>query len=202
MTCGELEILLSDYLDGTLEAAEARSVEAHLESCAACSELARDARLAMAFMERVADAEPPPRLLALILEETGSGRHGRLGNPRGILAWFGKLLRPALSPRPVMGMLMTILSFSMMARCANIPLRQLQPADMSPAKIWAALDDRADRIWVRSVKFYENLKVVYEIQSRLREWTEQQEEEERNKAASRPLEERRVPVSTENRSQQ
>jgi hypothetical protein len=59
-----------------------------------------------------------------------------------------------------------------------------------------------DRVWVRSVKFYENLKVVYEIQSQLREWTEQQEEEERSQAASRPVEERRVPVAGESLNQE
>ena len=52
------------------------------------------------------------------------------------------------------------------------------------------------RAWARSVKFYEDIKIVYEIQSRLRDWTEQQEEEDRNAAARRPVEDRRVPVST------
>ena len=46
------------------------------------------------------------------------------------------------------------------------------------------------------MKFYDNLKFVYEIQSRLREWNEQQEEEERNAAASRPVEYRRVPAQS------
>jgi hypothetical protein len=66
---------------------------------------------------------------------------------------------------------------------------------MDPKKIWASLDDRAMRAWTRSVKFYEDIKFVYEIQSSLREWTDQQEEEDRNAAARRPVEERRVPVS-------
>jgi hypothetical protein len=83
-----------------------------------------------------------------------------------------------------------------MARWTGVSLRQLQPSDLEPAKVWAALDDRAHRAWERSVKFYENLKVVYEIQSRLRDWSEQQEEEERNAAASRPVEDRRVPAQT------
>jgi anti-sigma factor RsiW len=52
MTCGDLEILLPDYLEGTLADEQARSLEAHLADCPACAELARDARLAMAFMGR------------------------------------------------------------------------------------------------------------------------------------------------------
>jgi hypothetical protein len=88
---------------------------------------------------------------------------------------------------------LTILSFSMMARWAGISPRQLTASDMDPKKIWASLDDRANRTWARSVKFYEDLKFVYEIQTRLRDWTEQQEEEDRNAAARRPVEDRRVP---------
>jgi len=195
MTCGELEILLPDYLDGTLDAGEVREVEAHLETCQSCAELARDARRAMAFMERAAEVDPPAALMTRILSETASGRHGRLGSSSGIGAWFNKLFAPLLQPRPVMGMMLTILSFSMMAKCAGISPRQLRPADMDPKKIWASLDDRANRAWERSVKFYENIKFVYEIQSRLRDWTEQQEEEDRNAAARRPVEERRVLAS-------
>jgi len=196
MTCGDLEILLSDYLEGTLAADQAARLEAHLESCQGCAEMARDARLAMAFMGRVADAEPPPQLLTRILDETGSGRHGALGRDRGLRSWLTKALAPVLQPRLVMGMALTILSFSMMARWAGISPRQLNASDMDPKKIWASLDDRAMRAWARSVKFYEDIKIVYEIQSRLRDWTEQQEEEDRNAAARRPVEDRRVPVST------
>jgi putative zinc finger protein len=192
MTCAELDILLCDYLDGALAAGEARSVEAHLENCAACAEMARDARRAMAFMERCAEAEPPTQLMTRILNETASGRHGRLGGLGGVRTWFDRARAWLLQPRLVMGMALTIFSFSMMARCPGILPRQLRPADMDPKKIWASLDDRAYRTWERSVKFYENIKVVYEIQSRLRDWTEQQEEEDRNAAARRPVEERRV----------
>jgi len=195
MTCGEVEILLADYTDGALPAAEAQIVEAHLAGCPACAELARDARLATAFMERTAEVEPPPELLTRILNETASGRHGSLGRARGIQSWMGVLLAVVLQPRLVMGMALTMVSFSMMAKCAGISPRQLRPGDMDPKKVWASLDDRAMRAWTRSVKFYEDIKFVYEIQSSLRDWTEQQEEEDRNAAARRPVEERRVPAS-------
>jgi anti-sigma factor RsiW len=194
MTCGELEILLCDYLDGALDAGGVRSVEAHLATCPGCAELAVDARSAMALVERAAEVEVPAQLTARILAETGSGRHGRLAGPRGIRAWLQNLLSPALQPRVVMGMAMTILSFSMMARCAGVSPRELQASDFEPVKIWASIDDRAHRFWSRSVKFYEDIKFVYEIQSRLRDWSEQQEEEDRNTAAKRPVEERRAPA--------
>ena len=66
---------------------------------------------------------------------------------------------------------------------------------MEPAKIWAAIDDRAHRGWERSVKFYEDIKFVYEIQSQIRHWTDQQDEEDRNAEAQRPVEERKLPAA-------
>ena len=68
---------------------------------------------------------------------------------------------------------MTVLSFSMIAKFAHIEPRQLRPSDLDPVKIWAGIDDRAHRMWDRSVKYYDNLRLVIEIQSRLKEWTDQ-----------------------------
>ncbi len=38
MTCQEMDERLDDYVDGVLAAVDARAVEAHLASCAACRE--------------------------------------------------------------------------------------------------------------------------------------------------------------------
>ncbi|MEP6537368.1 MAG: hypothetical protein ABJF23_18685, partial [Bryobacteraceae bacterium] len=70
------------------------------------------------------------------------------------------------------GMAMTILSFSMVARFAGIEPRQLKAADLSPEKIWAAADDRVHRSWQRALQYYESIRLVYEVQSRYKEWTE------------------------------
>ena len=76
-----------------------------------------------------------------------------------------------------MGMAMTILSLSMLARFV-MPVRQLRPADLRPSEVWAALDDARQRTWARTVKFYENLKFVYQIQTTLQEWQQQDEEQQ------------------------
>jgi hypothetical protein len=74
-----------------------------------------------------------------------------------------------------MGMAMTVLSFSMIANFAHISPRQLRPSDLDPVKIWASIDDRTHRMWDRTVKYYDNLRLVIEIQSRLKEWTDQEQ---------------------------
>ncbi|MGH9722370.1 MAG: anti-sigma factor family protein [Bryobacteraceae bacterium] len=192
MTCAEAEILLCDYVDGALAQSERADLEAHLSGCAVCAELARDARGALSVIERAAEVEPPPALLTRILDETRSGKHGRLGVSGGMPEWLRRWTAPILQPRLVMGMALTILSFSMMAKCAGVSPRQMSAADLEPARVWAALDNRVHRSWVRTVKFYESIRFVYEIQARLREWTDQQEEEDRNAAAQRPVDQRRL----------
>lgn len=195
MKCADVEIILCDYVDGTLAPARKTELEAHLAGCSECAEMAKDVADAVRFMERVADVEPPPDLANRILAKTMSGEAGAVGSVRGFRGWVSAFFAPILQPRLVMGMALTVLSFSMMARCAGVPARPLRQGDLEPARIWAAVDDQANRMWVRSVKFYESLRFVYEAQSRLREWAEQQEEEDRNAAAERPLEERRLPAN-------
>ncbi len=174
MTCAELEILLCDYVDGTLRGEERTALESHMAGCSACAELAKDVAGVTAFIETVAPAEPPAELLTRILHELPSGRPAAEKR-----SWWRKLLggwvHGILQPRYVMGMAMTVLSFSMIAKFAHIEPRQLRPSDLDPVKIWASIDDRTHRMWDRTVKYYDNLRVVIEIQSRLKEWTDQEQ---------------------------
>jgi len=190
MTCAELEILICDYVDGTLGTDARTTVEQHLATCGKCAELARDATAAVGFMERAADVEPPPELMTRLLFNA-PWVHPKTA-ATGIRNWFRKLLHPVLQPRFAMGMAMTILSFAMLARFVA-PKRQLRTADLAPAAVWAGVEDRVYRGWQRSVKFYESLKVVYQIQSKLRDWQQQQEEEQKT-----PADTHRLPVKGSN----
>jgi hypothetical protein len=63
----------------------------------------------------------------------------------------------------------------MLARFAGIPVRQLKPSDLEPAKVWMSLEDKTYRTWERAKKYYESLRLVYEIQQTLRDWSETSE---------------------------
>ncbi|HYM12787.1 MAG TPA: zf-HC2 domain-containing protein [Bryobacterales bacterium] len=192
MTCAQIEIALCDYLDGTLAAAEKAEVERHLSTCTACAELARDAGAAIAFMERAAEVEPPPELVTRMFTVPGM-REARTARG-GLRGWLNRLAQPVLQPRMVMGLSLTILFFGMMVRCAGIPEKRLSASDLNPTHVWAGIEDRVQRGWERSVKFYENLRFVYQIQSRVREWREQQEPD--NAAPAENPDERRLPART------
>ena len=173
MTCAELEILLADYVDGTIRGEEKSAFESHLAGCSACSELAKDVAGATAFLERVAVVEPPAELLTRILHQIPQGRQRTADRPAWWRKLFGGWIESVLQPRYAMGMAMTILSFSMLARFTGIEPRQLNPQDLDPVKIWQSIDDRSHRIWDRAVKYYDNLRLVIEVQSQLKEWTDQ-----------------------------
>jgi hypothetical protein len=172
MNCAELESLLCDYVDGTLKPAERERVERHLAQCAACSGLVRDASAAVSFLAQTPEVEPPKELVTRLMFQAASAAKHAGGLRSGRLAWW----EPVLQPRFAMGMAMTILSFAMLGRFVNIPIRQLQPRDLNPVEIWAALDDRVHRAWERGVKYYESVRLFVEIKSQLRELAAQDED--------------------------
>jgi hypothetical protein len=192
MNCAELEELICDYVDGTLTSARKAEVERHLEACPACAEVARDCAAALAFMDRAADVEPPPELITRILFDAPWTRKA----PAKDRGWLRKLVAPVLQPRFAMGMAMTILSFSILSR--YVPMQQLRAADLRPSEVWATLDDRAQRAYARSLKYYENLKVVYQIQTLLRDWQQQTEDQKAASSSEPKTDDRKLPVKALN----
>jgi hypothetical protein len=196
MSCADVEILICDYLDGTLTAERRSAVEHHLAQCPACAELARDSAAAVEFMERAADIEPPPELITRILFDAPWNKE-RI-KPTGARSWMAAILGPILQPRFAMGMAMTILSLALLARFVA-PVRQLRMSDLEPAEVWAGIEDRAYRAWGRTIKFYDNLKFVYQIQTTLREWQQQGEDQQSTpvqEAPERKTDEHKLPVKT------
>jgi anti-sigma factor RsiW len=173
MNCADVEILLAEYVDGTVRGEEKSALELHLAGCPECAELAQDAAAAVGFMERSAVVDAPPELVTRILFEISDGPSRSEVKPGWIRRIFGSWLQPVLQPRFTMGLAMTILSFAMLGRLSGIEVRQLKPSDLDPVKVWAAAEDRVHRTWERTMKYYENLRVVFEIQTKLREWTDQ-----------------------------
>ena len=144
-------------------------------------------------MEKAADVEPSPELITKILFDAPWSKAHTKSKVR---VWMRALLSPILQPKFAMGMAMTILSFSMLAKF--VPVRQFTKEDLRPSQVWAGLEDRASRTWARTVKFYENLKFVYQVQTTLREW-QQQDEERRTPAQPNPggpTDDRKIPVKS------
>jgi len=184
VNCADVEVLLADYVDGTLPSEQNSALEVHLSECMACTELARDSAAAVAFMERAAVVQVPPELVTRILFELTAGSSRSVIRPSLVRRLFGRWLEPVLQPRFAMGMAMTVLSFAMIGRFTHV--RQLTPADLDPVKVWTSAEDRVVRWYNRGVKYYESLRVVYEIQTRLKEWADEQPASQADIPASQP----------------
>ena len=175
MNCAEFDNLLTDYIDGALTPELRKAVDEHAAGCPTCRELLSDITGVVQFMSRVEDVEPPPELITRIAFQTPIGRFREPLEPPG---WWGRLaskwLQPILQPRLAMGMAMTILSFAMLERCTGVHVQHIQAADISPVRIWDGVEGKCLRVKDRAVKYYENIRLVYEIEMRLHELNEQQ----------------------------
>jgi predicted anti-sigma-YlaC factor YlaD len=69
MTCQELDERLDEWVDGTLKAAAAAEVEAHLAACALCQERERRMRQLLAHAAALPRSVAPPRDLWPVIAE-------------------------------------------------------------------------------------------------------------------------------------
>ena len=186
MNCADVEILICDYVDGSVAPAAKADVDRHLAECSTCAELAKDSAEAVRFIEHAADVEPPQELISRILFDPPWHRQRS--------SRFSTRFHALLQPRYAMGMALTVLSIAMIMP----KMRNFQPSDLSPAAVWAGIEGRADRLWARTQKYYDNLKFVYQIRATLRDWQQRvQETSEAGPSAPRPqTDRRRVPVNT------
>ncbi len=185
MNCAEFETLLADYLDGTL-APEARlSIEGHVATCAGCREFMSDATAGFEFASRASEIAPPPELITRIAFLAPVGRTRHPLDPQGFFSRIASnWLQPLLQPKFAMGMAMTIVSFAMLERCTGVRVQHIQAADLSPTRIVENVEDKALRLKDRAVKNYENIRLVYEVETRLRDFETQQDVQD-DKAAQK-----------------
>jgi anti-sigma factor RsiW len=162
-TCEQTEDRLLDALEGTLEAASKAEMDAHLVACAACSGLAASVRQTIGRLHGLEPVEPAPWLVTKILEQTTAPKPA--GRRR--FSWLGQLLQP----RFALGVMAVLVTFSIvMHTAASGPSGSL--AAMNPVQMYRQTDRRAHLVYAHGVKFFSDLRVVYEIQSRFQPQTE------------------------------
>jgi Putative zinc-finger len=172
MTHLELENLASDYLEGLLAPPSRAAVEAHLAQCAACRELVGDVRRVMELCRAAEQVEPAPWLVSKILLATVGERKPTLREQ------IAALFRPMLQPRVAYPIAMTVFAFSVIVNAAGINLRSLQIEDLNP-RTWVFRANRSRHlVCARAEKFLYDLRVVYEVESRLRQLRGQIQEQE------------------------
>jgi hypothetical protein len=161
--CQEVEAKLSEYLDGELSAADEAGCAAHIADCEHCRELAASVRGLVGAMHAIEPLEMPLRLVPAILERT----LGPKTDARGWRAWFG-WLRPVWQPRFAYGALTVMLTVMVLSQALGIQWRKPTLADLNPVNLYRSVDREAHLIYARGAKYFGDLRVVYEIESKLR----------------------------------
>src|SRR5277367_441434 len=161
-TCENIEARLSDYLDGLLSPDERREFDIHANSCENCAPMVARLSHMLSGLHSMEQIEPPPQLVYSILNQTLGPRETKKGW-RGAFGWLSGLASPrfAYSAISVAASLMILLAAS------GFSFRKPKLADLSPATIYHNADRQAHLVYARSTKFVSDLRVVYEIQSRL-----------------------------------
>jgi anti-sigma factor RsiW len=162
-TCEQIEARLSEYVDRLLTAEERRGFEAHAASCARCAPLVARVSGLVSAMHHLEPIEPPMGLERRIIEAT-LGARATKGTWR---AWFGwaQFLR---QPKFAYGAISLIVTLVVVSQAVGIQWRKPTLADLNPVNMYRNADRNAHLLYARGTKFVTDLRVVYEIQSRLR----------------------------------
>lgn len=160
--CEQIEARLSDYLDKSLDGADLLAFTTHTRTCERCGALVAKVGGLVTRMQALEAVEPPPRIVYNILDQTLGPRH-RTEAPASVLGW----LRWVVQPRFAMGVVAVVLTVVIMSQTLGIEWSKIERKDLAPASLYRAANSQAHLVYARGVKFVNDLRVVYEIQTRL-----------------------------------
>ena len=184
--CEACEAMCLDAVDGTLSAAEQTVFDRHVASCVNCAEQVAEARRGAAWMEMLKGHQPqaPAGLMQRILAQTSEAdemlrvfpRHGVVPTPQfAVVPARGK--REALwdrieatfafdgatahfQPRMAMTAAMAFFSLALTMNLGGVRLTDLRPGSIQRS----FADAKAS-----AVRKIQNMKVVYQVESRVNE---------------------------------
>ncbi len=203
--CGQWEMLLADALDGFLKPEDEPAFSAHMAACPACTALFDEARKGREWLKFLSpEPEVPARLLDKILAQTGPGKSaphglaaggGALSMPQGLVpgfvpAWrrpgFLGSVRRFAEPRLVMTAAMAFFSIALTLNLTGVRLTSLRLADLRPTAVRAYMERQLNTASIPIVRYYDHLRFVYEIESRMRELRGDAEGENPNQEYQQP----------------
>ena len=181
MQCSEFDALLSQAIDGTLKGERLTAFETHAHECKLCGPLLQEAEAGRGWLKSLEEVEPPEELITnILLRTTGVVSSRRLAaGERAATSWmdrirewrtviFSPVVAVARQPRFAMSFGMAFFTLSVTLSLAGVRLSDLRHVDLRPSSIRRSYYETQGRV----VKYYENIRFVYEIESRVRQFRE------------------------------
>jgi hypothetical protein len=180
MQCHEFDGLVSDALDGVLTGSKLDTFQAHARTCSACGPLFAEVQAGRNWLKDLTEVEPPVSLVTNILASTTGVDTQRLrvnvsaAQPRiswldRMQAWASGAIQPTWGtirqPRFAMSFGMAFFSLSVALSVLGVKPADLRQVSLRPSAIRHTYYNTQARV----VRYYENIRFVYEVESRVRE---------------------------------
>ena len=175
--CSEFDALLTDALDGTLAGAKLERFRAHASVCSVCGPLFAEVDAGRRLLLSLEEIKPPAHLVNSILAATSgldTARMRAAAQPQlswidRIRAWAAPVFNPFFGvirqPRFAMSFGMAFFSVTMALNVAGVKFSDLRHIDLRPSAISRGYHMTQGKV----VKYYENIRFVYQIESKVRE---------------------------------
>src|ERR1700691_4984771 len=179
--CQEFDSLVSDALDGVLTAAQLDTCHTHTRTCSACGPLLAEVTAGRNWLKDLTEVEPPVSLVTNILASTTGVNTQRLRVNVSVSqpsvswleraqAWASASLQPiwgtVRQPRFAMSFGMAFFSLSVALSVLGVKPADLRQVSLRPAAIRHTYYNTQARV----VRYYENIRFVYEVESRVRDF--------------------------------
>jgi hypothetical protein len=179
MQCNEFETLLFDALDQKLPEGQQERFRAHARVCGKCGPMFAEVEAGQHWLKSLAEVESPANLVNEILAATTGIQSYRLQAPAAaehraslgerIREWADSLFAPVWGtvrqPRFAMSFGMAFFSLSVALSVAGVKPTDIKSADLSRSGLRRTYYTTTARV----VKYYENIRLVYEIESKVQE---------------------------------
>lgn len=179
--CGQWETLLADALDGLLRPEDEATFTAHMATCAACTALFEESRRGREWLEFLSpEPEVPEGLLDRILAQTGPGQaagYGLVPGSSNVMpmpqpwqrpGFMGQVRRFA-EPRLLMTAAMAFFSIALTLNLTDVKLSSLRLSNLRPTSVRSFVERRVTMASTPIIRYYDHLRFVYEVESRMRE---------------------------------
>jgi hypothetical protein len=174
MQCVEFDALLADALDGTLSGSNRMRFDAHRTSCQACGSMFEETQAGLSWLQALPEVDPPAGFAERILlatsgvqqrakAETKAGWMDRMRE--SVAQGFRPVWSTVMQPRFAMSFGMAFFSITLVLNVAGLKVSSLRSVDLRPSAIKRTYYEASGRL----VKYYENIRFVYELETRVRE---------------------------------